>query len=211
MEKKYAVPAILIVFSLSLLMIGGCASTPPARFYTLSALSSPEKAPEVQSLTQGRIIGLGPIRFPDYLDRRGIVTRTSSNTLNIAEFHLWAGSLKEDFTRVLLENFYLLMGNDKIVLYPFGPVIAPGLRVLLNVTRFDGDLGDKVFLDAGWIILEGPEKKEGISQISRITEPVNGSDYSSLAAAQSRAVERLSREIAKVLQALPAPSSAKSE
>lgn len=209
MEKKYRVPAILIVFGLSLMMAGGCASTPSPRFYTLSPLSSEGKAPEVQPLTQGRTIGLGPIRFPDYLERHGIVTRTSSNTLNIAEFHLWAGSLKEDFTRVLLENLYLLMGNDRIILYPYGSIIPPGHRILLNVIRFDGDLGDRVYLDVGWTILEGPEKKEGIGQISRITEPVNGSDYASLAAAQSRALGRLSREIAKALQTVPFDKSGK--
>lgn len=204
MDRRYMISAILIVFGLILLMLGGCASTPPSRFYTLSALAGPEKFPETQTLTQGRTIGLGPIRFPDYLDRRGIVTRTGSNTLEIAEFHLWAGSLKDDFTRVLLENLYLLLGNDKIVLYPYGPAILPNLRVLMNVIRFDGDLGDRVVLEVGWLILEGEGKKEGFSQMSRIIEPVGGSDYAALAAAESRALERLSREIAKALQALPA-------
>jgi uncharacterized protein len=204
MDNKYVIPAILIVFGLSLLMLGGCASTPPSRFYTLNPLLNKEKPAETQTLTGSRTIGLGPIRFPDYLDRRAIVTRTGNNTIQIAEFHLWAGTLKDDFTRVLLENLYLLLGNDKIILYPYGPAIPPSLRVMMNVIRFDGNLGEKVVLEAGWIILEGSEKKEGISQMSRIIEPVGGDDYAALVAAESRALERLSREIAKALQTLPA-------
>lgn len=44
----------------------------------------------------------------------------------------------------------------------------------MNVARFEGTLGGKVFLEANWLILEGSEKKEGVSQKSRITEPGRG-------------------------------------
>jgi uncharacterized lipoprotein YmbA len=209
MEKKSLVAAILIVFGLSLLMLGGCASTPPARFYTLSSLSVPESPRVSQPVSQGRTVGLGPIRFPDYLDRPGIMTRTDSNSFEIAEFDLWAGSLKEDFIRVLAENLDLLLETDKVILYPYSTTLPPSVRVVIRVARFEGTLGGKAFLDANWILLEGLEKKEGIGQKSRISEPVNGSDFRSLAAAQSRALERLSREIAKALQALPVSSAAK--
>jgi len=206
MKHKSFVP--LMITGLSLLLTVGCASTTPSsRFYTLSSISNPEPK-EGQSLTQGRTIGLGPIRFPDYLDHSGIVTRTGSNTLEIAEFDLWAGSLKEDFTRVLLQNLFVLMGNDKIVLYPYSSTLPTNFRVLLSVNRFDGNLGDKVYLDVGWVILEGIDKKEGVSQVSRIVESVNGSDYRDLIAAQSRAVERLSRDIAKALKESPVPAPA---
>jgi uncharacterized lipoprotein YmbA len=143
---------------------------------------------------------LGPVRFPDYLNRPGIITRTDDNTLQIAEFDHWAGSLKENFTLVMAENLGLLLERDKIVLYPYGMTLIPNIRIILAVTRFEGSLGGKIFLDAYWVIQEGPEKKEGVGQKFRISEPVNGSDYRSLAAAQSRAVERLCREIAKALQ-----------
>jgi uncharacterized lipoprotein YmbA len=50
---------------------------------------------------------------------------------------------------------------------------------------------------------------EGFVQKSRITEPVSGSDYQAQVAAQSRAVDKLGREIAKAIQALPAAASRK--
>jgi uncharacterized protein len=209
MKKKSLVRSVLIGVSLSLLLGWGCASSPASRFYTLSSLSGPVKAKAEHPLNQGLTIGLGPIRFPDYLDRPGIVTRSSGNTVRIAEFDLWAGSLKVDFSRVLSENLSILLETDKLIQYPFIGAIPIDFRILLSLNRFEGSPGGEVSLDAAWAILEGPEKKEGLSHRSQIAEPVNGSNYQALVAAQSRAVERLSREIAKAIQSLPAPSSAK--
>jgi len=209
MKKNSLVRLALIGVSLSLLLAWGCASSPASRFYTLSPLSGPVKAKADQPLSQGPTIGLGPIRFPDYLDRPGIVTRSGGNTIEIAEFDLWAGSLKDDFTRVLAENLSILLETDKMVLYPYIGVVPIDFRIGMNLNRFEGAPGGEVSLEATWLIQEGPDKKEGFIQKSRITIPVSGSDYPSLVAAQSRAVEKLGREIAKAIQALPAAASKK--
>jgi uncharacterized protein len=209
MKKKSLVRSVLIGVSLSLLLGWGCASSPASRFYTLSSLPGPVKAKAEQPLSQGPTIGLGPIRFPDYLDRPGIVTRSSGNTIEIAEFDLWAGSLKDDFSRVLAENLSILLETDKMVLYPYFGAIPIDFRIGMNLNRFEGSPGGGVVLEATWAILSGPDKKEAFVQKSQITEPVSGSDYQALVAAQSRAVEKLGREIAKAIRSLPAPSSAK--
>ncbi len=137
------------------------------------------------------------------------MTRSSGNTIEIAEFDLWAGSLKDDFMRVLAENLSILLETDKMVLYPYIGIVPIDFRIGMNLNRFEGAPGDKVVLDATWVVLEGPDKKEGVVQKSQITEPVSGSDYQALVAAQSRAVEKLGREIAKAIRSLPAPSPAK--
>ncbi|MBI5583962.1 MAG: membrane integrity-associated transporter subunit PqiC [Deltaproteobacteria bacterium] len=209
MSQSVFFRSILICFSLGLLFCWGCASSPQARFYTLSSLSAPLKDQTGQPLGKGLTIGLGPIRFPDYLDRPGIVTRRSGNTIEIAEFDLWAGSLKDDFLRVLAENISILLETDKIVLYPYIGAIPIDFRIGMNLNRFEGTPGDQALLEATWAILEGPDKKDGVVRKSRITEPAPGSDYQSLVAAQSRAVERLGREIVQAIQALPAPAAAK--
>lgn len=195
-----SIPFFLALF---LLLAGGCASTPSSRFYTLGVLSAPVRDSAAQPLDRGLVLGIGPIRFPDYLERPGIVTRTNANRIDIAEFDLWAGSLKEDFTRVVAENLSVLLETEKIVLYPYTGSIATSFRVIINVDRFEGTQGKAAYLEATWIILEGPENKGGISKKTRLTEPVPGEDYHSLVAAQSRAVERLTREIAEAIRSLP--------
>jgi uncharacterized protein len=209
MNQRVLFRSILICFSLSLLLGWGCASSPPSRFYTLSSLSAPLKDGAGQPLGQSLSIGLGPIRFPDYLERPGIVTRTGGNTIEIAEFDLWAGSLKGDFIRALAENLSILLETDKMVHYPYIGAIPIDFRVFIHVNRFEGAPGGATALEATWAIFEGLDKKEGLIQKSRLTEPVSGSDYQSLVAAQSRTVERLSREIAKAIRSLPPPSAAK--
>jgi uncharacterized lipoprotein YmbA len=42
---------------------------------------------------QGPAIGLGPITFPKYLDRRQIATRTGPYELEFVEFDRWAEAL----------------------------------------------------------------------------------------------------------------------
>jgi hypothetical protein len=209
MQKKSLVRLALIGVSFSLLLGWGCASSPASRFYTLSSLSGPVKAKAGQPSSQGPAIGLGPIRFPDYLERPGMVTRSSGNTLEIAEFDLWAGSLKDDFMRVLGQNISILLDTEKILLYPYIGAVPIDFRIAMNLNRFEGAPGGDVVLEATWVILEGTDKKEGFVKKSEINEAVSGSDYQALVAAQSRAVEKLSREIAKAIQALPAPSSRK--
>ena len=74
-------------------------------------------------------------------------------------------------------------------------------QVIMDIVRCDGRLGDTVWLDARWSILQGPEKKLLKMSRSSIREPVGGVDYSALVAAQSRAIAKLSQEIAEAIRA----------
>jgi uncharacterized lipoprotein YmbA len=72
--------------------------------------------------------------------------------------------------------------------------------VVLDVVRCDGRLGDAAWLEARWSIFRGPGKKLVKFDRSSIREPVSGADYGSLVAAQSRALAKLSQEIAEAIQ-----------
>jgi hypothetical protein len=73
-------------------------------------------------------------------------------------------------------------------------------QVVVDIVRCDGQLNDAAWLEARWSILGGPEKKLLKSNRSSIREPVSGADYAALVAAQSRAVAKLSQEIAEAIQ-----------
>jgi uncharacterized lipoprotein YmbA len=73
-------------------------------------------------------------------------------------------------------------------------------QVAVDVVRCDGRLGDAAWLEARWSIFQGPEKKLLKMHRSNIREPVMGPDYTALVAAQSRAVAKLSQEIAQAIQ-----------
>jgi hypothetical protein len=192
-----------LLFGLGLLFVLGCASSPPTRFYTLSSLqeggSERRESPSDQSL----IIGVGPINFPEYLDRAEIVTRSSSNKITLSDLDVWAGSLEKDFIRALAENLSVLLSTEGVVLYPR---LRPDLvkcQIMVDVIRFDGPLGGDVSLIARWAIFQGKERKLVLVRKSTIIEPSGGKGYEAMVAADSRALEKLSREIAEVIKTLP--------
>ncbi len=114
MHSNSLVRSVLICLCLSLLLGWGCASSPSSRFYTLSPMAGPPKPDAGRPLSAGISLALGPFRIPDYLDRPGIVTRPGNgNTIEIADYDLWAGSLKEAFASTLAQNLSILLDTDK--------------------------------------------------------------------------------------------------
>jgi uncharacterized protein len=182
----------------------GCAGSAPAKFYTLSPLSTTGEV-RVEKETAGRAlaIGIGPVRLPQYLARKEIVTRTDANKIDLAEFDLWGGSLQDDFSRNLLENLSLLLASDRVSLYLWPGMGTIDYRVGMDVIRFEGNRGGDVVLVANWTIREGQGNKFIRVQNSRIHEPTGGQSYEAMVGGLSRALARLSREIAEGIKALP--------
>jgi uncharacterized lipoprotein YmbA len=200
MIKLFIPRRTFLLFGLGLLFVLGCASSPPTRFYTLSSLQEGGSERREFASDQSPVIIVGPIKFSEYLDRTEIVTRSSSNKITLSDFDVWAGSLAEDFSRVLAENLSVLLSTERVIVYPGPRPSSVDYQIVVNVTRFDGPLGGEVSLIARWTILEGKEKKLVFARKSAIIEPSGGSGYEAMVAAHSRALEKLSREIAETIK-----------
>jgi uncharacterized protein len=194
-------PLLMILCTL-LLLQGGCAGTPPSKFYMLESLGGAPALQGTAALDQAVTIGLGPVRLPDYLDRPQIVTRARQNSVQIAEFERWAEPLSSNVSRVLAENLIFLLQSDSVVPYPWPGSIDVAYQVVVDVYRFDGILGDKALLEAQWSILGKKGKKVLILKRSMFIEPVGESSLAALVSAQSRALGNFSRELAEALQNL---------
>ena len=72
------------------------------------------------------------------------------------------------------------------------------------------DVAQEVSLDAVWFVLPAGEDQPKTTRRARLTEAAGSGQASDIAAALSRAVERLSREIAAELKATPSTRDAKS-
>lgn len=196
-----------LALGICLLVSGGCASTKPSRFYTLSPLAISEAETKPEATDEGIAIGIGPIKLPEHLDRPQIMTRTSRNELELSEFDRWAGSLADDFSRVLAENLSILLSTDRVSFYPWRKSVPIEYQVLVDVTRFDGTLGERASLIARWTVFRGRDKKVLFMQKSRIIEPSGAQGYGAMVAAQSRALGHLSREIAKAIETISREAS----
>lgn len=189
---------ILLSFGIVTFGMGCMGTTPEAQYYTLSSSSEPLERPMGDSFAR-LAIGLGPISFPDELNRPSIVTRSSKNRLEVNEFHRWGGSLERNFTQVMIDNLTLLLKTDQIMRRPWERFFSPDYRITLNIRQLDGQVGEYASLKATWMIFGKKMDKPHVIRRSTIREPVNGDDFDSFVAAQSKAVFKLSSEIAASL------------
>ena len=196
---KLTLPVLLAAF-----MFAGCrSSTPPVAFYTLNPISDMQKKTNTAATDQKLAIGVGPVEIPTILDRPQIVTRTGQNRLAMDEFHRWAGPLDEDFARVVAENISILLPTDHVAVYPWGADFKPRYQVAMNVSYFEGRLGENIRLEVFWRISDPKKQKKLIEKKSVIKEPLPAKNYEALVAAKSRALVTLSTEIVENIRNLP--------
>lgn len=185
-----------------MLTMGNCATTKHSKFYTLQSISSAGASKSQVAQTEKISIGVGPIQFPNYLDRPQIVTRVGTNELRIAEYDRWAGPLEDDFASTLAENLSILLHTDRVATFPWQDSSQVNYQVTVDVLRFDGSLGDHAILTARWTIYGKDGKHALIMNKSSLDAPVKGSDYQNLVMAENETLNELSRQIASAIQTL---------
>lgn len=178
----------------------GCGSSPVTRYYVLDSLSNSEDSNKPIGNKEDPAIGIGPVQFPKYLDRPQIVTRSSRNQIAIADFDQWAEPLKISFINVIAENLSILIPSERIVVYPWSRSTTIGHQVLIEVTRFEGELGGDSLLTARWSILGKNKRQISSRRTSSFRETSNGSGYRGTVSSMNRTLEELSREIAAALK-----------
>jgi uncharacterized protein len=191
---------------LLVLILAGCAllnpgPQPKTRFFMLSSLASAPAAPSAAMPSPG-VIGVGPIRVPEYLDRRTIIIRSSRNEFEIAEVSQWAEPLGDIFARVLADNLAVLLDTPRVALFPWRSSLPVDRQVAVQVAQFDGMLGGPVVLRAHWQIYSGDGKRILDSGYSLLEEKAHDTTIDALVSAESRAAERFSREIAAAMARL---------
>jgi uncharacterized lipoprotein YmbA len=198
LTPRYAIVALSVAF----LLLGGCGTSKPSRFYLLTAMPRSAQMPQLPGDKPDLAVGLGPVTLPPYLDRPQIVTHASPYQLHMAEFDQWAEPLHANVTRVLAENLSTLLATDRIAIYPWQQAARFDFQVVVNVMQFVSIMGVNSALMARWVIYADGEQTELMRSTSSITVPVEGSEYSAIAAAMSQAVGELSRNIAVALRAI---------
>jgi uncharacterized protein len=183
-------------------LLTACAVGQQTRFYTLTRATEPTVAARSGN---GLVIGLGPVTLPPYLDRPDIVTRQGANQMRLPDVYRWAEPLQPLMTRMLAEDLYALLDASDVIPLPQRGDIRLDRAIEVEVGRFDATEDGEVTLDARWRIYGGDEHTLITSGRSILTEAgAPPPDYDAIVAAMSRAVGRLSQEIAAAI-AGPAP------
>ena len=125
----------------------------------------------------------------------------SPNQVRLDEFNRWVSPLQNNIGRVVAENLVAMLGTPRVTLSPQLLAADVNYRVGIEVQTFESAPGQAATLDAVWTVAR---TKDGRSRTGRTTvrEPAPQPGYDALAAAHSRAVARLSRDIADAVGAL---------
>jgi uncharacterized lipoprotein YmbA len=192
-------------FLLLVFFLAACSTTPPVAYYTLNTLPEMQQEIPAAVMDDTIAIGVGPVKFPKFLDRPQIVTRKSQNQIQVSEFNRWAGSFPGDFSRVLAKNISILLPTDRVAVYPWGEQFTPTYRIKLDVEQFDGQLGERVVLDVTWMVTDQEGTNQLLARRSLIEEPVSDKTYEALVVAESNGLATLSRTIVQEIRKLGAP------
>ena len=185
------------------LALAGCLGGPsgPTNFYMLSPLS-PSQAGTAAASAEGRIrIGLVTVVVPEYLNRNEIVVNLDNTVYRLAEFNQWAEPLNNNLTRVLEENLTNLLRGDSIDVFLASDSSIPAdYRLEVDVLRLDGNFGGQVALISQWALLETEEGGLMLMRRSEYQELAADQTVKELVLAQSRVIEKLSRDIAAAIK-----------
>jgi len=197
----------IITLAVSLLALAACVNLgkgtqQTTKFYVLNSLYSSNGDIETKKTTDETIIGVGPVKLPEYVNRPQIITRTSNNELEVAPFARWAEPLESNLSRVVAENLTVLLSTDRVMVYPWKGTVTIDYQVALEVTRFDGVLGGPVSMRARWTVLGDNGEKLLLRRQSSFKGHIDAESYEALVAAQSQMLAQLSRQIAEAIQTL---------
>jgi hypothetical protein len=196
LEDKFMYRCVIIIVVCTLLGLAvGCGSTPASRFYTLSAGAVPAATPSNLS------VAVGPVSVPAVVDRPQIVVTAGPNQVRVEEFNRWASPLQNGIARVVAENLVAMLGTPRVTLSPQTLSADADYRAAIEVQSFESAPGEAAVLDAVWTVRRA---KDGKAQTGRTTvrEVTSDKSYDALAAAHSRALARLSRDIADAVSGL---------
>jgi uncharacterized lipoprotein YmbA len=184
--------------------LSGCMSipnSPTPRFYALSAIDKVSVNKKI-NLPAGVIIGIGPVRVPEYLDRPQIVTHTKEEMLQFAQFDRWGESLDLGVARLVREDLTVMLPKTKLTLYPWNPSIAVKYQVIIEVVELDNEFDKGMHFAVQWMIIDLRHSKTLIIKRSEFRKPIIPQNYSGLAQTLSTACASLSSQIAEAINSI---------
>jgi uncharacterized protein len=190
MRRPTQIAALCAIAALA----AGC-STPPSYFYTLSRTATAAAPASALSVV------VGPVSIPAIVDLPQIVVSTGANQVSLDEFNRWASPLQNNISRVVAEDLVVLLGTPRVSLFQQSLNMDADYRVAIEVQSFESRPGEAATLNAVWIVRR---TKDGRSETGRTTvrEAAPDKDYGALAAAHSRALGRMSQDVADAVKAL---------
>ena len=201
---KYQLVFSLGMVVLTLLLSGCMRDSRPVQFYMLNADSGVADTARVSAASQGRVIGLGPIRIPEYLNRPQMIVAIADNQYRLSEDHRWAERLDQNISLALFKALPRQIGTDRIVRFPWSQRQVIDYQVSIDILEFNVDSNGQGRLIAQWSIKR--KDKPTIDRRFNYQFPASTTDQAVMVRAQSKCLTKLGQEISATLRQLMASS-----
>jgi uncharacterized lipoprotein YmbA len=180
-------------------VVAGCGSSPPSRYYTLEPTAKAEGTPAAATFG----IAIGQVAIPAAVDRPQFVVQVAPNRVALDEFERWAAPLEENIARVVAGDLATLLGAPRVTTATSANADV-AFAVAIDVQRFDSIPGEAAVVEAYWSVRD-VAKGQSSSGRTVAREAVKEPGFDALAAAHSRALGKLSADIAAAIRALAGP------
>jgi uncharacterized lipoprotein YmbA len=200
----------VLAVAIALIALAGCAGAPSPKtnFYSLTVEAAPARAQGSTGAEGGSVtrVLVSRVAIPGIVDRPQMVSRSvsmsASNSVEVFDFHRWAEPLQEAIPRVIAANLALELGPGHAVSASLMPGLPPDVRVSVDVQKFEATLGTGVAVEVLWSVRPGV----GEARVGRsvIDEPAPEAGHAGIAAAYSRALAAVARDLAAAVSGLPA-------
>ena len=190
------------------LILSGCTrDSKPVQFYRLNADPGVAGSTMISVSANKPLIGLGPIRIPEYLNRPQIIVAITENQYRLSEDHRWAERLDQNISLALFKALPGQLGTDRIVRYPWPQRQVVDYQVGIDILEFNVDAGGQSRLIAQWFV----KRKDNptIDKRSVYQFPASTTDHEVMVKAQSQCLSKLGQEISKTLRQLMASADGK--
>lgn len=178
-----------------LLLLGACASDPPA----LVALPS---APAVsQAAANPATLLLRPVTIPGYLDNLNVVTSRQGGSITQDQDTEWAERLGDGTSRVLAGALSARLGPGNLLIEGEGRIPDADLNV--EITRMDPLPDGQLVLEARWTLVGSMGDRPVRAGTESITVPFSPRTPAAIADATSQALGQLADRLVRAAETFP--------
>jgi len=193
-----------LVCLLLALALGGCISmsnSPTPRFYALQAIDASQVS-EKFDVPSSVIIGIGPVKVPEYQNRPQIVTQDANNLITFAQFDRWGEPLEFALPRLVSANLSVMLPGASLEISPWDLAVPVKYQVIMDVVRLESRLDKDLALTVKWSVIDLENKTMMLTKKSEFSKPIEPHNYPGLVKTLSLEWALLSGEIARTLSSL---------
>jgi hypothetical protein len=187
---------------IAMFVLSACSSSSPVRYFSLNPIDSDFR----QDSDDAVLLGLGPFRMPDYLNRSQIVTRGANAEMQVDEFSRWSEPLATSLLRIVSADVDNLLEGVVVVIFPYESFVRDQVKYRLvgDINRFEADHQGRIVLEVQWSIADtdgGMAVPVRRNRYQAQATPGNNSNdgTSAVVAAMNDALAQFSRDIASKL------------